>query len=69
MELSRGGVISYGDSARTLTELDGPPLDLVSLARGFAVPAASVDTVEGLARELRIGLAEPGPRLIEMVLS
>ena len=68
LELSRTGITSYGDSARALTELNTPPIDWVSLARGFGVPAASVDTVEGLARELSIGLAEPGPRLIEMLL-
>jgi acetolactate synthase-1/2/3 large subunit len=68
LELSRAGITSYGDNARALTELNGPPIDWVSIARGFGVPAASIDTVEGLARELGIGLAEPGPRLIEMLL-
>jgi acetolactate synthase-1/2/3 large subunit len=69
LELSRAGITSYGDNARALTELNAPPIDWISIARGFGVPAVSVDTVEGLARELRIGLAEPGPRLIEMLLS
>jgi acetolactate synthase-1/2/3 large subunit len=68
LELSRAGITSYGDNARALTELNGPPIEWVSVARGFGVPAVSVDTVEGLARELHIGLAEPGPRLIEMLL-
>jgi acetolactate synthase I/II/III large subunit len=69
LELSRAGITSYGDNARALTELNAPPINWVSLARGFGVPAASVDSVEGLARELRIGLAEPGPLLIEMLLA
>jgi len=69
LELSRAGITSYGNNARALTELTGPSIDWVSIARGFGVPAASIDTVEGLARELGIGLAESGPRLIEMVLS
>jgi acetolactate synthase-1/2/3 large subunit len=69
LELSRAGITSYGDNARALTELNAPPIDWVSLARGFGVPAASIDTVEGLARELGIGLAESGPRLVEMVLT
>jgi acetolactate synthase-1/2/3 large subunit len=69
LELSRAGITSYGDNARALMELNAPPIDWVSLARGFGVPGASVDTVEGLARELRTGLAEAGPRLIEMVLT
>jgi acetolactate synthase-1/2/3 large subunit len=69
LELSRAGITSYGDNARALTELNAPSIDWVSLSRGFGVPAVSIDTVEGLARELGIGLAEPGPRLIEMVLA
>jgi acetolactate synthase-1/2/3 large subunit len=69
LELSRAGITSYGDNARALTELNAPPINWVSLSRGFGVPAVAVDTVEGLARELRVGLAESGPRLIEMVLA
>jgi len=69
LELTRAGITSLGDNARALTELNAPPIDWVSIANGFGVPASSVDTVEGLARELRIGLAEPGPRLIEMLFT
>jgi len=69
LELSRAGIASYGNNARALTDLKAPPIDWVSLARGFGVPAVSVDTAEALARELGISLAEPGPRLIEMVLT
>jgi acetolactate synthase I/II/III large subunit len=68
LELSRAGVTSLGDNARNLTELDAPPIDWISLARGFGVPATSVDTADGLARELAAAVAGPGPRLIEMVL-
>jgi acetolactate synthase-1/2/3 large subunit len=69
VELSRAGITLFGDNARALTELNNPPIDWVSLARGFGVPAVSVNTVEGLARELQVGLAEHGPRLVEMVLA
>jgi len=68
MELARAGIMSYGDNAHALTDIDGPCIDWVSLARGFGVPAVSVNNVEGLTRELKIGLAEAGPRLIDMIL-
>jgi thiamine pyrophosphate-dependent acetolactate synthase large subunit-like protein len=34
----------------------------------MGVPGVAVDTAEGLARELKKALREPGPHLIEMVL-
>lgn len=68
MELERAGVAERGQNAHALIDIDGPPIDWVRLARGFGVPAVSVHTCEALAKELRIALAEPGPRLIEMVL-
>ena len=68
VELARAGITSYGDNAHALIDIDGPPIDWVSLARGFGVPAVSVNTVEGLTRELKSALAEAGPRLIDMIL-
>jgi acetolactate synthase-1/2/3 large subunit len=67
-ELARAGISSYGDNAHALIDIEDPPIDWKSLARGFGVPAASVDTVGALARELKIGLSEAGPRLIDMML-
>lgn len=67
-QLVRDGVTSPGPIARRVIELDSPPIDWVELSRGLGVPGVSVTTAEGLARELRIALAEPGPHLIEMVL-
>jgi acetolactate synthase-1/2/3 large subunit len=68
VELTRAGVASIGPSALSLIDIDRPAIDWVKLAGGLGVPAVSVDTAESLARELRRALAEPGPRLIEMVL-
>jgi acetolactate synthase-1/2/3 large subunit len=48
--------------------LSRPPLDWVSLAQGFGVPAARVETADELNRQLEIGFAESGPRLIELEL-
>jgi acetolactate synthase-1/2/3 large subunit len=52
----------------SLIDLGNPNLDWVSLSKGMGVPGIAVETAEGLARELKIALAEPGPHLIEMVL-
>jgi len=68
MEFERAGVKSSGQNVQTLIELDKPAVDWVKIAEGFGVPAASVDTAEGLAVELGRVLTEPGPHLIEMIL-
>ena len=68
VELIRAGVASIGPSALSLIDIDRPAIDWVKLAGGLGVPAVSVNTAEALARALRKALAEPGPRLIEMVL-
>jgi len=68
MEMSRAGITSCGPKARALTELIRPAIDWVQVAQGFGVPGVSVRTAEGLARELKKALEEPGPHLIEMLL-
>ncbi len=68
VELGRAGVAEPGPAARSLTDLTHPTLDWVELAQGMGVPAARASRVEELSAELARGLAEPGPRLIEVVL-
>ena len=68
MELVRAGVEDCGPNMRSLTEIDSPAVDWVSLSRGFGVPAVSVANARDMARELGRALAEPGPHLIELVL-
>jgi acetolactate synthase-1/2/3 large subunit len=67
-QLARDGITSLGPIASNVIELDRPTIDWVKVSRGLGVPGVSVTTAEGLARELRIALAEPGPHLVEMVL-
>jgi acetolactate synthase-1/2/3 large subunit len=67
-QLARDGITSPGPIASNVIELDRPTIDWVKVSRGLGVPGVSVTTAEGLARELRIALAEPGPHLVEMVL-
>jgi acetolactate synthase-1/2/3 large subunit len=68
-ELRTAGVEMPGRNAQILTALTAPPIDWVSCARGLGVPASSVSDAPGLADALKRALAEPGPSLIEMILS
>ena len=55
--------------ARSLTSLGNPNLDWVALAKGMGVPGVRVETAEALSKELERALAEPGPRMIEMLMA
>ena len=68
VELKRVGIESVGPRASSLMDLDRPTIDWVRVAGGLGVPAVSVNTAEGLARELRKAIKEAGPHLIEMVI-
>ncbi|MCB2012262.1 MAG: acetolactate synthase large subunit [Geminicoccaceae bacterium] len=68
IEIQRAGVGNPGPHARSLGDLGNPPIDWVSLARGFGVSGTSVATVGELRAALARSLAEPGPTLIEAVL-
>ena len=68
VELARAGVKEPGAQARSMIGLTNPQLDWVQLAAGMGVPGVRVDTADALVKELRRGLEEPGPHLIEMIL-
>jgi acetolactate synthase-1/2/3 large subunit len=68
-ELTRVGAAGDGERAAKLLDLGGPRLDFVALATGMGVPATRATTAEELADQLRRALAEPGPHLIDAVLS
>jgi acetolactate synthase I/II/III large subunit len=69
MELERVGAQSSGGAARSLLDLSRPDLDFVALATGMGVPAGRARTAGEFAAQLRRALAEPGPRLIEAMVS
>ena len=69
LELQRVGAVAGGDAARSLLDLSRPDLDFTALARGMGVPAARAASAAEFAGELRRALAEPGPHLIEALLS
>jgi acetolactate synthase-1/2/3 large subunit len=69
LELQRVGAVAGGDAARSLLDLSRPDLDFAALARGMGVPGARAGSAGEFAAELRRALAEPGPHLIEALLT
>jgi thiamine pyrophosphate-dependent acetolactate synthase large subunit-like protein len=69
IEMLRAGSGAGGPAARALTELADPAPDWVKLASGMGVPAERVTDAESLVRALDRALAEPGPRLVEAILT
>ncbi len=55
-----------GQRAMDMLKLDRPALDFVSLAKGMGVPGRSVSNVDDFVKALAEGVAEKGPRLIEV---
>jgi acetolactate synthase I/II/III large subunit len=62
------GAGAPGQRAMDMLKIDGPTLDFVALAKGMGVPARSVDNVDDFVKALAEGVAEKGPRLIEVVM-
>src|ERR1700710_1233017 len=55
-----------GQRALDMLKLDRPTLDFVSLAKGLGVPGRAVSHVDDFVKALAEGVAERGPRLIEV---
>jgi len=68
-ELARAGVAKPGPKAQALTNLTGPVIEWVELAKGFGVPACKVETDSDLAAALMRAFAGRGPCLIEAGLT
>jgi acetolactate synthase-1/2/3 large subunit len=67
-EFDNVGAGRPGQKANDMLEIGRPDLDWVSLATGMGVPASRATDCESLTKELQRGLAEAGPKLIEVVL-
>lgn len=67
VEQQRAGV-RPGPRAAALTDLGGPPVDWVLLARGMGVPATRVESTGALRAALGRCLAAPGPHLLELMI-
>ena len=68
VELHRAGVEELGPQSVNLTDLSGPRVEWLDLARGFGMPAVQARTGEELTEALERGFAEPGPCLIEAMV-
>jgi acetolactate synthase-1/2/3 large subunit len=68
IELARAGIQKPGPKALSLTDLTQPIIDWSALAKGFGLPACSVQTDTELADARARSLADRGPSLIEAVL-
>src|SRR6266567_2956889 len=55
-----------GQLALDMLKIDRPTLDWVALAKGMGVPGRAVTNVDDFVKALADGVAEPGPRLIEV---
>ncbi len=66
-ELTRAGVAVTGHAA-ALTGLDGPPIDWVSLARGYGVTGERTPTFRALCAAIGRALEARAPFLIELAL-
>jgi acetolactate synthase-1/2/3 large subunit len=67
-EMMNVGASSMGAKASNLLDIGRPDIDWVALAKGFGVDGARAHSMEDLARQIEVGLASQGPRLIEVVL-
>jgi acetolactate synthase-1/2/3 large subunit len=67
-EQRRDGVTEGGRASAAFTELGSPSVDWVAIAKGYGVPGVQVDKVEAMTEQLRGALAEPGPRLLEVLI-
>ena len=69
MELQRVGAGDGGPKAREMLDLHQPDLDFVGLATGMGVPATRAETAADFSDQLARALAQPGPNLVEAVIS
>ena len=69
IETLRTGAGAVGPRASEMIDLKRPEPDWIKLAEGFGVPASRAGTADEFIREFRAAMREPGPRLIEAVLS
>jgi acetolactate synthase-1/2/3 large subunit len=67
-ELTNVGVQNPGPRAIDMLTLNRPDIDWVAMARSMGVPGVKVDTSEGLAKAIDVGLQTGGPNLIQVVL-
>ena len=69
IELKRAGVTEFTPGLESLVSLARPSPDWVKLAQGMGVSGERVDSAEALSLAIENATREPGPHLIEALLS
>jgi acetolactate synthase-1/2/3 large subunit len=69
MELSRVGAEAGGPKALSMLDLSNPDIDFTALATGMGVDATCATTADEFTVAFERALAEPGPHLIDAVIS
>ena len=64
-----GGAGEVDEGSDPLMSLDNPPIDWAAISTGFGVPAMRADSGPLLATAIQNALAEPGPHLIEAIMT
>ena len=69
IEMKRTGGVVIGPQAEAMIDIARPALDWVSMARALGVPGVQATTAEEFSRHFARGVREPGPYLIEAVIT
>jgi acetolactate synthase-1/2/3 large subunit len=69
MELARTAAGEAGERASRMLDLSDPTPGFAEISNGMGVPATRVHLAEDLDQALRLAYAEPGPHLIEAMMS
>jgi acetolactate synthase-1/2/3 large subunit len=69
MELARTAAGEAGERASRMLDLSGPIPDFTQISTGLGVPATRVSTGAALDEALRRAYADPGPHLIEAIMT
>lgn len=67
-ELANVGAANAGRKALDMMDLGNPDIDWVAMAGSMGVPGSRADTMEGVVRGIRAGIAGKGPYLVEIVM-
>jgi acetolactate synthase-1/2/3 large subunit len=68
-ELDRVGAHREGGASARMLGLSEPDLDFVALSQGMGVPATRARTTAQLAEQFAAAVKQPGPHLIEAILT
>jgi acetolactate synthase-1/2/3 large subunit len=68
LERQRVGAVTNGATSQRMLELDGPEMNLCSIATGLGVPSVRVTSAEELVTALLRSYATSGPMFIEVIL-